>query len=263
MKWKSAFYGLVLVITFTGIAVIFSSFIPIDKDSSSAEKIEQKNEVASETFSPKFNLKEIEEKILGEDDGKDLVLVTKVIDGDTIEIEGGTRVRYIGIDTPETVDPRKTVQCFGREASNKNKDLVEGKKVRLEKDITNTDKYDRLLRYVWINNELVNETLVKEGFAYSSPYPPDVKYQDWLNKAQSYSQSRNLGLWSSCNVAGIENSQPQTQSESNSCQIKGNISGSGEKIYHVPGQRYYNNTVVNEFKGERWFCTEKEAQDAG
>lgn len=66
----------------------------------------------------------------------ELVKVTRVVDGDTIEIEGGERVRYLGIDTPETVDPRKTVQCFGVEASKKNKELVEGKTVRLEKDIT-------------------------------------------------------------------------------------------------------------------------------
>src|SRR3990167_3408922 len=78
------------------------------------------------------------------------VLVTRVIDGDTIEIEGGQKVRYIGIDTPETVDPRKPVQCFGVEASNKNKELVSGKRDRLEKDVSETDKYGRLLRYIYI-----------------------------------------------------------------------------------------------------------------
>ncbi len=65
-------------------------------------------------------------------------------------------MRYIGIDTPETVDPRKPVQCFGVEASNKNKELIEGKMVRLEKDITDRDKYSRLLRYVWVGDAFVN-----------------------------------------------------------------------------------------------------------
>src|SRR3990167_5190540 len=107
-----------------------------------------------------------------------LVLITKVIDGDTVEIEGGSRVRLIGIDTPETVDPSRPVGCYGREASNFTKSQLEGKEVRLEKDISETDRYGRLLRYVWIGDVFFNETLVKEGYAQSSTYPPDVKYQD-------------------------------------------------------------------------------------
>ena len=67
--------------------------------------------------------------------------VVRVVDGDTIELEGGERLRYIGIDTPETVDPRKEVQCFGKEASAKNKELVEGQAVRLEKDVSETDRF--------------------------------------------------------------------------------------------------------------------------
>src|SRR4030042_2567140 len=80
------------------------------------------------------------------------ILVTRVIDGDTIEIEGGQKVRYIGIDTPEKVDPRPSVQCYGKEAAAKNKELVEGKRVRLEKDVSETDKYGRLLRYVFVGD---------------------------------------------------------------------------------------------------------------
>src|SRR3989344_4113968 len=101
-------------------------------------------------------------EIVDSDDG---VLVSKVIDGDTIEIEGGMKVRYIGIDTPETSHPTKGVQCFGRQATERNRQLVEGKKVILEKDISETDKYGRLLRYIWIRStgsgqaDLVNEIL--------------------------------------------------------------------------------------------------------
>ena len=74
------------------------------------------------------------------------------MDGDTIIIEEGQKVCYIGIDTPESVHPSKPVECFGKEASNKNKELVEGKRVRLETDVSDTDRYGRLLRYVWVGS---------------------------------------------------------------------------------------------------------------
>ena len=185
--------------------------------------------------------------------------VVRVVDGDTIEIEGGQTIRYIGIDTPETVHPQKTVECFGREASNKNKELVEGKFVQLEKDFSETDKYGRLLRYVYADGLFVNELLVKEGFAHASSYPPDIKYQNLINSAQEEARSQNRGLWAGCQEGEASASQIQ-----DGCVIKGNISFStGEKIYHMPGQEYYNKTAVDESKGERWFCTEEEAQNAG
>lgn len=183
--------------------------------------------------------------------------VTRIVDGDTIEIEGGQKVRYIGIDTPETIDPRKAVQCFGQEAAAKNKELVEGKTVTLEKDISETDKYGRLLRYVHVNQIFVNDYLVREGYAHVSSYPPDIKYQDQFLEAQQEARENNRGLWSQC-----QSSQPITNQTSGNCVIKGNISSSGEKIYHLPGQRYYNQTVIDQNKGERWFCTEEEAQNA-
>lgn len=130
--------------------------------------------------------------------------VTRVIDGDTIEIENKEKVRYIGIDTPETKHPQKGVECFGKEASEKNKKLVEGKEVKLEKDVSETDKYGRLLRYVFIKQEatstplFVNEYLVAEGYASAATFPPDVRYQDLFIKAQQKAQQENKGLWSKC-----------------------------------------------------------------
>lgn len=124
--------------------------------------------------------------------------VTRVIDGDTIEITGGIKVRYIGINTPETVAPRKAVECFGKAASDKNKELVLGKEVRLEKDVSETDKYGRLLRYVYVGDIFVNDTLVKDGYARSSTYPPDVKYQDMFLQSEKYARENNLGLWGEC-----------------------------------------------------------------
>ncbi len=126
------------------------------------------------------------------------VLVTRVIDGDTIEIEGGERVRYLGIDTPETVDPRRPVQCFGAEASIENKALVEGKYVRLHKDITDRDKYGRLLRYVYVDDKFVNLELVKSGFAHIFTLAPDVKYAEEFLKAEREAREARRGLWGAC-----------------------------------------------------------------
>ena len=124
--------------------------------------------------------------------------VKRVVDGDTIELENGQKVRYIGINTPETVDPRRPVQCFGIESSLANKKLVEGKAVTLEKDVSETDKYGRLLRYVYLGNVFVNEYLVRNGFAQVSSYPPDVKYQNIFLKAQQEARRIRLGLWNKC-----------------------------------------------------------------
>lgn len=127
-----------------------------------------------------------------------LVKVVKVIDGDTIEIESGEKVRLIGVNTPETVDPRRKVQCFGKEASNFTKENLEEKFVKLEKDVSEKDKYGRLLRYVHIGSVLFNEELVKNGYAQVSTYPPDVKYKDKFLEAQKYARENKLGLWGKC-----------------------------------------------------------------
>lgn len=195
---------------------------------------------------------------------KQLVKVTRVIDGDTIEIDGGQKIRYIGINTPETVDPQSPVQCFGSEATSKNRELVEGRAILIEKDVSETDKYGRLLRYVYIGDIFVNEYLVRQGFAYASTFPPDVKYQEQLRQAEQEARQNQRGLWGQCPKDDQKQSVTSNQTVPDSdCQIKGNISSSGEKIYHLPGQRYYDKTVIDETKGEWWFCTEEEAQNAG
>jgi micrococcal nuclease len=133
--------------------------------------------------------------------------VTKVVDGDTIDVEiNGEKktVRFVGINTPETVDPRRPVQCFGKEASDETKKLLTGQTVFLEKDISETDKYDRLLRYVYLpqtdgNLLFVDDYLVREGFAQVSTYPPDVKYVERFTAAEHEAQQNNRGLWGKCN----------------------------------------------------------------
>ena len=117
-----------------------------------------------------------------------LAEVKKVVDGDTFEviIHGQSfKVRMIGIDTPETVDPRRPIGCFGKKASEETKRLLEGKQVVLTKDVSETDKYNRLLRYVYLsigdgNNLFVNDYLIRQGFAKILTYPPDVKYNSWV-----------------------------------------------------------------------------------
>lgn len=126
-------------------------------------------------------------------------IVKRVVDGDTIELEDGRVVRYIGIDTPETKHPTKGVQCFGREASAFNTQLVTGKSILLEKDVSNVDRYGRLLRYVWLDGKLINWQLVAEGYAFASSYPPDIARQTDFTAAEKLARQNLLGLWASCN----------------------------------------------------------------
>ncbi len=124
-----------------------------------------------------------------------------MVDGDTIDVsvEGKTyRVRYIGVDTPETVDPNRPVGCFWLQASSQNKGLVDGKTVTLEKDVSETDRYGRLLRYVYVDGQMVNELLLQGGFAQVATYPPDVKYQKGFLAAQQQARNERSGLWGSC-----------------------------------------------------------------
>lgn len=121
--------------------------------------------------------------------------VVQVIDGDTIEVElqgQRHRVRYIGIDAPEDTT---TKEPFGAAATKKNRELVEGKTVLLEKDVSETDRYGRLLRYVWLGDLLVNAELVRLGYAQVTTYPPDVKYQDLLLDMQREAREAGRGLW--------------------------------------------------------------------
>ena len=201
--------------------------------------------------------------------------VVSVIDGDTIKlnVDGKTETfRLIGIDTPETVDPRKEVQCFGVEASNKAKELLSGKKVRIETDATQGtyDKYNRLLGYVYLENGLFyNEHMIEQGYAHEYTYNIPYKYQTDFKNAQKQARASEAGLWSpnTCNgdttKAASANAIQTNTSNTDSCTIKGNIGSIKEKIYHMVGCGSYNKTVIDESKGERWFCTEKEATDAG
>ena len=124
-------------------------------------------------------------------------IVKYVIDGDTIILTNGEKVRYVGIDTPERG------QCWYRQAKELNRKLVSGKKVRLELDKSNRDRYQRLLRYVYVTDKngvekFVNLELVKAGLARAKEYKPDIKYNLRLKEAENYAKLNKLGLWGGC-----------------------------------------------------------------
>lgn len=133
--------------------------------------------------------------------------VSKVTDGDTLHIimEGNDEtVRLIGINTPETVDPRKDVECFGKEASDRMKELAKGKIVRLEFDESQAlrDTYGRLLAYVYLEDgQMINRKMVAEGYAYEYTYMIPYKYQSEFRELQYLAQSAKRGLWAenTCN----------------------------------------------------------------
>lgn len=138
---------------------------------------------------------------------KEYFTVVKVVDGDTIDvmINGNTeRLRLIGIDTPETVDPRKPVQCFGIEASNKAKSLLAGTRVALEQDASQDerDAYGRLLVYVFLQDGTnFNHYMIAEGYAHEYTYRIPYKYQAEFKAAEAKARNSDKGLWSpaACN----------------------------------------------------------------
>jgi micrococcal nuclease len=124
-------------------------------------------------------------------------VVTRVVDGDTIVV-GDERVRLIGVDTPESVKPGSPVECFAREASAFLERLVEGRRVRLERDAEARDRYGRLLAYVHRGELFVNAELVRRGYASVATFPPNVRHVDTLLRAQREARSARRGLWSAC-----------------------------------------------------------------
>ena len=147
--------------------------------------------------------------LFGYSSSSQIAFVSRVIDGDTIEVEPidsttgdlgvKEKVRYLGMDTPETVDPQKPVECFGHEASARNKALVEGGYVLLRKDISDKDKYGRLLRFVYrLDGIFIDLELVKEGYAREFDIPPDTKYADAFAAAEQSARAARLGFWGAC-----------------------------------------------------------------
>ncbi|MFK2825114.1 thermonuclease family protein [Bacillus sp. B190/17] len=195
-------------------------------------------------------------------------IVTYVVDGDTFDIKLSNgqeeRVRMTLIDTPETKHPRLGVQPFGPEASAFTKKLLTDKKVSLELDVQERDRYGRVLAYVWLDGQLVNEQLIRKGLARVAVFPPNTKYVDRFEEVQQKAREQRMGIWSLEDYVTDRGYNTEIKKEDKAaaptgdCEIKGNISSSGEKIYHMPGNQSYEVT-----KPEKIFCTKEEAEAAG
>src|SRR3989338_9427292 len=123
--------------------------------------------------------------------------VKHVIDGDTVILSDNSKVRYIGIDSPE-LDKNGKMECFAENAKNFNRQLVENQTVSLEKDVSDKDKYGRLLRFVYLDGIMVNELLVAQGFARADLVPPDTQYNSIFKQAENEARNDNRGMWGKC-----------------------------------------------------------------
>lgn len=129
--------------------------------------------------------------------------VTRVVDGDTIHVElGGSdeTVRYIGVDTPESVKPGTPVECFAKKAGRHNAQLVDGEDVKLRFDVERRDRYGRLLAYVYraTDGTFVNAALIRDGYARTLTIPPNVRHADRFDQLQREAREAQRGLWEAC-----------------------------------------------------------------
>ena len=188
---------------------------------------------------------------------ENLVLVERVIDGDTFEISGDERVRLIGVDTPETVKPGTFPEPYGQEASDFTKSKLEGQHVELVFDVQERDQYGRFLAYVYLDDgTFFNELLVREGYGMVYTVPPNVAHRDTFLEAQRYAMENGLGIWG---ISDVNDELDRLwQDENGKGLIKGNINSQGDRIYHMPGGQLYEQTIP-----EVWFKTEREALEAG
>lgn len=194
--------------------------------------------------------------------------VVKVIDGDTVTVEtNGAQetIRIIGINTPETVDPRKPVECFGQEASTRAHELLDNQTVTLEADATQGehDKYNRLLRYVFLaDGSDFGKQMITEGYAYEYTYSTAYNYQKEYKSTQEEAQTAKRGLWADgmCSDAKIESkttteatggstspaatttTSPKTDlaPTTASCSCSANIYNCGDFTTHAAAQSLYN-----------------------
>lgn len=192
---------------------------------------------------------------------QDLVGRATAIDGDTIEIRG-TRIRLFGIDAPESGQSCKRkgadYRC-GQQAALALSDMISDVPVRCVKK--DTDRYGRIVAECFSRSVNLNQAMVENGWA--------LAYRQYSNAYVSHEKSakeKSVGMWAGTFQAPWDYRKSPTAAEtrqSNGCLIKGNINNKGHKIYHMPGTTSYGRTRIDTRKGERWFCSEAEAQAAG
>ena len=219
---------------------------------------------------------EIEEKKNEKMTYTDYLISTKVvdvIDWDTITVKldwKSTSVRLIWVDTPEKTAKRYGyTECYWEDASEYLSKLIDWKDVYLEYDESQWqyDSYDRILAYVFLGSENINEKIIKDWYGWEYTYNKPYKYQSEFKEAQKYAEKNNLWLWNSCNGERIPLVNENTENSENivtytSWDIKWNINSKWVKIYHVPWCSHYDKTVISESKWERRFSSPQEAESA-
>lgn len=192
-------------------------------------------------------------------------MVERVIDGDTIKLSDGDTVRLTGIDAPDEGE------CFYDESKAALAKLVEGKEIELRKDVTNQDDFGRLLRYAIVlsttplgDNTLVDEYMVKNGFATARSNPRDKLYYSLLVQRGVEADKAKAGLWKNCEMTPAEHAQKDVLPSESNCTIKGNIStGEFGKTYFTNKCNNYNQVKIDPDRGEKYFCTESAAKKEG
>ena len=208
-------------------------------------------------------------------------VVVRVADGDTltVQFDDGEEetIRFLDVDTPETVHPTRPEECYGAQASDFTKTLM-GQRVGIEEE--GRDRYGRLLAYVWTEPEeggqLWNVRLLEEGLAVYNDYGNPGQYADTTRAAAEQAMLAGVGLWSACEIGerptpvptrsvGAGCPQGCVNQPDPSCGIKGNVNTSRDtKIYHVEGSSSsYGRVKMKEEEGDLWFCTKDEAEANG
>ncbi|WP_230499341.1 thermonuclease family protein [Sutcliffiella rhizosphaerae] len=203
------------------------------------------------------------------------VPLVRVIDGDTVKVMVNgeeENIRFLLVDTPETNHPRMNgPQPFGPEAKDFMEKLLKDAEVEIELDVSERDRYRRILAYVYADGVLVQEELLRAGLArVAYIFPPNTRYVDRFQSIQKEAQEKAVGIWSVENYAQEDgfypefmediqsNEQKEQVKNSQNCTIKGNINSKGEKIYHIKSGAFYDRTIP-----EECFDTEDEAVAAG
>lgn len=273
MKIKFYSWFLILALLLAGCSLDESS-APVTENNppkTEQEQVEPQqvdDEVSAENNTETFEIEDTEYE-------RAEVPLVRVIDGDTIKVIINNKeenIRFLLVDTPETNHPRMDgPQPFGHDAKKFMEEFMEGGKVEIELDVSERDHYGRILAYVYVNGVSAQEELLKRGLArVAYIFPPNTRYVDTYQAIQEKAQAEGIGIWSVENYAQedgfhpefVEDPELKAPAEENpvtdNCTVKGNISSSGEKIYHVETGAYYDRTIP-----EECFNTEEEAETAG
>jgi micrococcal nuclease len=207
--------------------------------------------------------------------------VVSVIDGITVDVDVGgdvLRVRYLGLDLPLSID-----QGVLDRALEFNRFLAQGRRVELEAGSVDADEQGRLLRYVYVGGEMANRAVLSNGYATVSPFPESFVHRAAFQLEEEAAKQGGRGLWDSAQAAvptptasqsfsgGTLPAPPSTEPPNTPCDstgtppmVKGNVDArTGDRVYHVPGSLLYTTVVISEADGDRWFCSENEAEAAG